>query len=387
MSFTIVVDENIPFARETFGRLGSLTLLPGRAIGPAEVRHADALLVRSVTRVGRALLDGSRVKFVGTATIGVDHVDTDYLSNQRIAFASAPGSNANSVAEYVIAALLLMAAEQGSRLEGAVIGVVGVGNVGSRVVAKAQALGMKCVLNDPPKQRATGDPKYLPLPQVLAEADYVTVHVPLEHEGPDATVGMCRNAFFAGMKPGACFINTSRGKVVDEVSLVQALDSGRIRFAVLDVWQNEPQIDPRTVAHTFLGTPHIAGYSFDGKVTATAMLYVDLCRYLGKQPELGLPDLLPPSHVPCLEVSACDSRGDEEVLRALIPSLYDIRKDDEALRRAVSAGEKRGIEFDLLRKNYPIRREFFNTTLVVPAERQSLAAKGQGLGFRVVARG
>ncbi len=383
MAFSIVVDENVPFARETFGRLGTVTLLPGRKIEAAEVRTTDVLIVRSVTRVNADLLDGSCIQFVGTATIGVDHVDTSYLARRGIGFASAPGSNANSVSEYITAALLLLASRQGTVVEGSKIGVVGVGNVGSRVVKKAQALGMTCLLNDPPKKRETGDPKYLPLEAALSEADYVTVHVPLERGGSDPTWAMCNDHLFRKMKPRACFLNSSRGQVVDEKALLRALDSGKIEAAVLDVWQNEPDIDPVTVARAFLGTPHIAGYSYDGKVTATVMLYDALCAHLGKIPDVDLTGLLPPSRIPRLELSNAATGEDEDILRSLIPQIYDIRKDDADLRRAAGAGDQRGKEFDLLRKRYPQRREFFNTTLVIPPARSSLRAKAQGLGFKV----
>lgn len=382
MALSIVVDENVPFARETFGRLGTVTLLPGRKIQASDVKSADALIVRSVTRVDEHLIDGSCVQFVGTATIGVDHIDTTYLTRRGIAFASAPGSNANSVSEYITAALLLLAARQATKLEGSKIGVVGVGNVGSRVVRKAEALGMTCLLNDPPKKRETGDSKYFPLDAVLAEADYVTVHVPLERGGPDPTWLMCNKEFFEKMKRGACFLNSSRGQVVDEESLLRALDFGGVQATVLDVWENEPNIDPLTVARVFLGTPHIAGYSYDGKVAATIMLYDALCTHLGTIPDVDLDGLLPPSPIPRLE-SGNDPEDDEEMLRRVIPLIYDIRKDDADLRRAAEAGDERGKQFDLLRKRYPQRREFFNTTLVIPAERPSFRAKAQGLGFKV----
>jgi len=382
MPLSIVVDENVPFARETFGRLGSVALVPGRKIGATEVRSANVLIVRSVTRVNADLIDGSCIQFVGTATIGVDHVDTSYLARRGIAFTSAPGSNANSVSEYVTAALLLLAFRQGKTLENSKIAVVGVGNVGSRVVKKAEALGMKCLLNDPPKKRETEDSKYLSLVTVLAEADYVTVHVPLERGGPDPTWAMCNDEFFRKMKPGACFLNSSRGQVVDEKALLAALDSGKVEEAVLDVWQNEPDIDPVTVDRVFLGTPHIAGYSYDGKVTATVMLYEALCAHLGRTPEIGLAGLLPPSPIPRIDLRD-ETGSDEDILRSVIPQIYDIRKDDADLRRAAAAENERGKEFDLLRKRYPQRREFFNTTLVIPADRSSLRAKAHGLGFEL----
>jgi erythronate-4-phosphate dehydrogenase len=381
MALSIVVDENVPYAAETFGQLGSVSLYPGRSISAAQVRDADVLIVRSVTRVDRGLLEGAAVKFVGTATIGFDHVDRGYLDAQGIDFVSAPGSNANSVSEYITAALLSMAARQGGRLEGKTLGVVGVGNVGSRVVGKAEALGLRCLLNDPPKQRETGDSKYVPLDAVLAESDIVTLHVPLLKEGPDRTLGMADEGFFARMRPQAWFLNSSRGRVVDEAALARALDSGRIALTALDVWQGEPDIDPATVARVFLGTPHIAGYSFDGKVAATVMLYEALCRQLGQAPEVGLADLLPKPPVPEIDLQTGPA-DDEEALRVAIRRIYDIAKDDRDLRQAMQAGERRGVEFDRLRKNYPKRREFQNTRILLASSRD-LEKKARGLGFQV----
>lgn len=381
MALSIVVDENVPYAAETFGRLGSVSLFPGRGITPAQVRTADALIVRSVTRVDRALLEDAAVRFVGTATIGFDHVDKRYLDERGICFVSAPGSNANSVSEYITAALLQMAARQSVRLEGRTLGVIGVGNVGSRVVDKSEALGLGCLLNDPPKLRESGDVRYLPLDKVLRESDVVTLHVPLNKEGPDKTLGMADDTFFAQMKRGAWFLNSSRGRVVDEAALARALDSGRIALAALDVWQNEPNIDPAMVDRVFLGTPHIAGYSFDGKVAATVMLYEALCHWLGGAPEVRLDELMPPPPVERIDLRQ-PPVDDEAALRLAISQIYDIQRDDRELRRASKAGEHRGAEFDRLRKNYPKRREFQNTTVLL-GRSPALERKARGLGFRV----
>jgi erythronate-4-phosphate dehydrogenase len=380
---SIVVDENVPCAVETFGALGTLRILPGRRISPHDVRDADVLIVRSVTRVDEALLGGSAVRFVGTATIGCDHIDVDYLKSRGIAFASAPGSNANSVAEYVVAALLLSARARQTTLEGATIAVIGVGNVGSRVVEKAGGLGMRCVLNDPPRRRQTGDPVFVSLPDALAKADYVTMHVPLLRGGPDRTAGMARDPFFHAMRRGAVFLNTSRGGVVDETALAAALDSGHVAQAILDVWQGEPDIDPKMVGRAFLATPHIAGYSFDGKVAATGMLYMALCHWV--HPELwvgagfGFEAASPPD-VPRLDFSG---RGDadEELLRSAVLAVYDIEEDDRALRQAMTEPD-RAARFDLLRKTYKQRWEFHHTTLVLPSDRDSLIRKAARLGFR-----
>ncbi len=338
----IVVDENVPYARETFGSLGSVTLVHGRKINPDHVRQADVLIVRSITRVNEDLLGGSRVRFVGTATIGVDHVDLGYLQRKGVAFYSAPGSNANSVSEYIVAALLLAADRTARRLEGCTIGVVGVGNVGSKVVQKAEALGMRCLLNDPPKQRETGDPKYLPLEALFRESDFISLHVPLERQGPDATINLAGTAFFRSLKPGSVFLNSSRGQVVDEAALKAALFDQRVRLAVLDVWQNEPGIDPDMARHAFLATPHIAGYSFDGKVAATGMLYEAVCSWLGQAPLVDWRGLMPPPPVPTVDLTGC-AGSEEDLLRtAVLACLRYSAGRSESARGGRGGGGARG---------------------------------------------
>jgi erythronate-4-phosphate dehydrogenase len=343
----------------------------------------DALIVRSVTRVGEPLLAGSSVKFVGTATIGCDHVDLDYLRWRGIAFASAPGSNATSVAEYVVAALLRSAAARQSSLEGSTMAVIGVGNVGARVVQKAEAIGMRCVLNDPPRQRASRDATFVGLEEAVADAEYVTLHVPLESTGPDATVGMAGRAFFDKMRAGGVFLNTSRGPVVDETALAVALDCGHLSHAVLDVWQSEPDIDVQMVTRVFLATPHIAGYSFDGKVRATIMIVQALGQWLDLPEDVDLSSVMPPSFRRVdLSQAASEGSHDEDLLRIAVSSAYDIAEDDRALRRAMSMPAP-GREFDLLRKNYRQRREFHHTTIVLPKLKEALKHKVRRLGFGV----
>jgi erythronate-4-phosphate dehydrogenase len=380
--FSILVDENVPYALESFGRLGRVRALPGRRITAADLEDAGVLIVRSVTRVDAALLGGSRVRFVGTATIGCDHVDLEYLRAQDIEFASAPGSNAISVAEYVMAALLESAHVRGATLEGATLAIVGVGNVGSSVAQRAAALGMRCLRNDPPRRRAGADPAYVDLADALPQADYVTLHVPLTREGPDATLDLAGPAFFQAMRPDAVFLNTSRGAVVDEAALAAAIESGRVSHTVLDVWRGEPAIDGKMVGRAFLATPHIAGYSFDGKVAATTMLYRAACRWLGRPDDLDLSPLLPPASVPHLDLTT-STGSDEEILRRALAAVYDIGEDDRALRQTLSAASP-ATEFDRLRKEYKRRRELRYTGLSLDPKRAALARKAAGLGFTVV---
>jgi len=379
-----VADENIPLAREAFETLGDVVTVPARQISPETVKDADLIAVRSVTRVGAELLAGARTRMVMTATIGFDHVDRDYLVSRGIGFASAPGSNATSVSEYVMTALCVLARKGLLTLAGSSIGVIGVGNVGSRVARMAEALGMTPVLNDPPLQRKTGDPKYRPLDEALA-CDVVTMHVPLTREGADATFHMCGDEFFKRMKPGgAVFLNTSRGAVVDSPALIRAVKSGYLRAVVLDVFENEPMIDPKLVAHAAIATPHIAGYSYDGKVNGTEMIYRAACTFLGKEPEWT--PRLPPPPVPV--ISFLEPTDDEEIVRQACTAVFDIMRDDVNLREAVAHREaERAAAFERLRADYPVRREFHNTTVILMKERPSPATRLSGLGFKVRSRG
>jgi len=382
----IIADENIPFVREACATLGEVTLVAGREVTRDTLRGADLFFCRSVTKINRALLEGTRVRFVGTATIGFDHVDREYLKQAGIAFASAPGSNANSVAEYIVAAMLVLARRGGFTLEGRTIGVVGVGNVGSRVVKKAEALGMRVLQNDPPLARATGDRRFLPL-DALLDADFITFHVPLTVAASvplaeDATHHMVDAAFLARMRPSAYLLNSSRGPVVDEAALKAALAERRLAGAVLDVWETEPAFDPDLLALAAIGTPHIAGYSFDGKVAATEMIYRAACEVVGVKPTWNPAAIMPPPGHPRLEIQ-CAGRPDEDVLREAVLTIYDIEADDRGLRQSPSAPAERAAWFDRLRKVYPERREFHNTTLMAPGASQGLGAKLAGIGFRV----
>lgn len=382
----IVADENIPYAREAFETLGEVRLVAGRKLTSDAVRDAQLLMIRSVTRVGPDLLDGAAVQFVGTATIGTDHVDESYLASRGIRFAAAPGSNADSVAEYITAALLVIAKRQRLPLAGRSLGVIGVGNVGGRVAVKARRLGLEVRLNDPPLQRRTGRPEFRPLNELM-DCDFLTLHVPFEKSGPDATWHLADEALLRRMKPGAVLINSSRGAVADNAALLKSLLSGHTQAAVLDVWEGEPEIRTDLLRRVALGTPHIAGYSFDGKVNGTVMLYRAACDFLGVPPTWDPAPLLPAPDVPSLVLCA-DGRSDEDVLREAVLAVYPIERDDAALRALEDAppGE-RGPLFDRLRRDYPRRREFPHTRVTVAgAEARRVAALTEtlhGLGFAV----
>jgi erythronate-4-phosphate dehydrogenase len=373
----IIADANIPFVKEAFSEFGSVTVVPGRQIGPDTVKDAAVLLVRSVTKVDESLLAGSGVKFVGTATIGCDHVDTRYLSDHAIGFAGAPGSNADSVADYLTAALLFFSRAGKRDLSKLTLGIVGAGNVGRRVLKRAQAMGMRCLRNDPPLKRLTQDEALLGLSDVLSESDIISLHVPLYADGPDATAGMVNSGFLSRMKDGAVLINTSRGKVIDEAAL--KLMRGRLGGFAADVWDNEPSINPETLSCADLATPHIAGYSFDGKIRGTAMIHSAACAFFSHKPEWNADRHT--GIIPCDTIDVSESRSP---LYKAVKTACDVSRDDARLRRIVAlAFEKRAGYFDSLRKNYPLRREFGCHEVVCGKNQLAAANILQGIGFLV----
>jgi len=379
----IVIDRDIPFAETMFSGRADVVAIPCDAITPDSVKNADALIVRSPTKVDEKLLACSRVGFVGTATSGIDHVDREYLDRRGIAFAHAPGCNAESVAEYVVAALVELSARFGFGLAGMSIGVVGVGNVGSRVARKAAALGMRVLLNDPPLEREKGGKEFIGLRDAL-RADIVTFHVPLERAGPDPTFHMLNAGRIDAMRTGSIVLNTARGGVVDAASLLGALDAGRLRAAVIDVWEGEPAIDPRAVGKATISTAHIAGYSADGKVRGASMMYEALCEWKQWQRTWVAPpdSLTAPSRA---EIMIDDSDDDDrKVLRRLVTTCCPIMRDDADLRKITGLPEgERSRHFIGLRNNYPPRREFSAYTVTVGPDRVPLVRTLQGLGFSV----
>ena len=360
LPLNIVADENIPYVQDAFETVGRVKLVPGRTIRPSTLIDAHILLVRSVTKVNRQLLENASIQFVGTATAGLDHVDVEYLESKNIAFASAQGGNANSVAEYVIAALLGISERQGLTLAGKTIGIVGAGNIGQLVESKAESLGMTVVLNDPPLAQKTAHPKYRPLEETLA-CDIVTLHVPLTFEGRFKTFHLFDHDLLSHLKPTTIFINTSRGEVVDNGALLKRLQQKTLGATVLDVWESEPEINWDLFKLVCLGTPHIAGYSLDGKAQGTFRLYHALCQHL------DLPESWRPSHsLPLPTLPRVDLEGKnrthEQILAGLISKIYDLQADHRRMAQLLKfPPEKRPVEFDRLRKSYPIRREFYHT--------------------------
>jgi len=386
----IVADENIPLVQAAFGQLGDIHLLPGRALGPKDVAAADVLLVRSVTQVNEALLGGSRVRFVGSATIGTDHIDSAFLAARGIAFAHAPASNADSVVEYVLAALFHLAVERNTSLRGRTLGIVGCGNIGGRLARRAPALGLRVLMNDPPlagaAERIGESHDFVPLGRILEEADMVTVHVPLTLDGPFATYHLLDEAALRRMKPGAWLINTSRGAAVSNKALKAALLGGWPATAVLDVWEGEPMPDPALVRLAALATPHIAGYSYDGKVLGTLMLYRALTEYLGRPASWDAEQALAGTPEDRLNLEAPPPAAETPWLASIVRSMYALADDDARMRHLLDLPlSEGGAWFTDLRKHYPRRRTFSRHTLPeadLPAAYRVAVQVGLGIAWR-----
>jgi len=382
----IVADANIPFVKQAFSSLGQVETCEGRGLTAEHLAGADILLVRSVTAVNASLLAHSKVKFVGSATIGVDHVDQDYLDNHAIVFANAPGSNATSAAEYVVAALLLTAQRQGFLLQEKSVGIIGCGNVGSRVLKRLTDLGVKCLVNDPPRAVNNTDLHYVSLEEVLT-ADIVTVHTPLTKQGIYKTYHLFNEQNFSVLKSNAIFINTSRGGVVDEMALKSIIHKRPDLTLILDVWENEPSIDMDLLKSVSIATPHIAGYSIDGKVRGTEMIYAAACRkyehtsqWDATQADLPLPATIDLTKAQVLS----QNLGQDQLLAQAVLSAYDILQDDANLRKLIGMPSiERADYFDKLRKNYAIRREFTNHRVRIPSEHKELSNKLKALGFNL----
>jgi erythronate-4-phosphate dehydrogenase len=379
----IVVDAAIPYAEQILSGLGDVTLLPGRDMDAAGVRAADVLVVRTVTRVDSALLSGSNVRFVATATSGTDHVDLEFLDRAGIGFAAAGGCNARAVAEYVLSGLCALAQQQELDLRGKRAGIIGCGHVGTMVEKLLQACGITCLVNDPPLQaQRPGDRDWRELDEVL-EADIVSLHVPLVRTGAHPTLNMVDSEFLARLGNDVIFINTSRGEVVDETALCAFLDTHPRAAAVLDVWCNEPAINTALLSRARVGTPHIAGYSSDAKLRATCMVYEQLKTFLGiTAPAPPLPTL-PVVRAGNLRLS--DWQDEMEAIAMAVLGSYDIRSDSASLQRILELpGEQRDGYFDALRNQYPVRREFPAMRVELDHCPESLAGRLSALGFQTV---
>ena len=374
----IVADENIPLIEEFFADFGEIRRLPGRQINRADVHDADVLLVRSVTKVDRELLEGSAVRFVGTCTIGTDHLALDYFQQSGIHWSSAPGCNARGVVDYVLGSLLTLAEIEGADLTQRTYGVIGAGEVGGRLVNVLRSLGFNVLVCDPVRAAAEGG-DYVSLEHVIEQCDVLSLHTPLDRTGDYPTWHLLDQQRLEQLKPGTWLINASRGPVVDNAALREVLLDREDLQAVLDVWEGEPEVDVELAELCVLATPHIAGYSLDGKQRGTAQIYQALCAHLGQPASIQLSDLLPEPWL--AEVNLNASTDPAWALATLCRSVYDPRRDDADFRRSlVGTVEEQRKAFDLLRKHYPDRREIDGLKVRISGESAALQTLVTSLG-------
>ncbi len=374
----ILCDENIFSAKEAFEKFGKVTLLPGRFISNSLLKNTDVLLVRSVTEVNESLLKNTAVKFVGTATIGTDHIDEQYLSAKNIFFTNAKGCNSNAVAEYVFSALFYLAKEKKISLINKSFAVIGYGNIGSRVAKIAGRLGMNVLLNDPPLEEMGVKTNFVSIDKAL-KADIVTLHVPLTKEGKHKTLHLINYEKLKLLKENAVLINASRGAVVNNNDLNKVLEKKNI-FTVLDVWEDEPQINTSLLNKVSLATPHIAGYSLEGKLNGTKMMFDNLKKFfnLNLNWNIRLPE------IKNNKIIFEDLSSFEKSVYGVIKDVYNIESDDKTLRKIIKLDKKQtGEYFDMLRKNYPYRREFTNYFVKTNNMKQQYKKALQSLRFNL----
>lgn len=372
----IVCDNKIPFLRGVLEPYAEVVYLPGRETTPEVVRDADAVITRTRTKCDAALLEGSSVKVIATATIGYDHIDTAWCEEHGIVWRNAPGCNSWSVKQYIATVLCTLARRHGLELAGMTLGVVGVGNVGSKVAEAAALLGMRVLLCDPPRARREGEKAFVSLDEIIAGCDIITLHVPLSREGEDATWHLFDAARLASLRPGQFLINSSRGPVVDNAALKAALQQKRLRGAVLDVWEGEPEPDRGLMDLLDIATPHIAGYSADGKANGTMASVRTVASVLGLPLTQWRPEEIPAPPQPLRFRLEAAGKSRQQVLSEALLHTYDPLTDDRALRADPAS-------FEQLRGDYPVRREPTAFTLDLQDGSPELAETLSAIGFTV----
>ena len=337
----IVIDDKIPYIKETISKLTNRAVyIPGNMIGNDDIRDADALIIRTRTHCDAQLLKGSNVKFVATATIGYDHIDTNFMEQAGIKWINCPGCNASSVAQYIDAVLTLIKTEKHIDIQKQTIGIVGCGHVGRKVVEVARRKGMNILVCDPPRSDAEGEKGFVSMEQIAKEADIITFHVPLTKEGRYPTYHLANETLFDSLSKRPIIINSSRGAVVDNDALLYAINYNKVKDAVIDTWENEPNINKELLKRVWIGTPHIAGYSADGKTNADNMVISALCEFFS----LPMQPAICPPEIPNADL--CPKNEDERTLFFYnpIPESNKLKLEPE--------------KFEWFRNNYPLRREY-----------------------------
>lgn len=348
----ILIDENMPYAKELFSQLGDVILKPGRSLTAEDLVDIDALMIRSVTKVNAELIaKANKLKFVGTATAGMDHVDQELLKEKNIFFTAAPGCNKVGVAEYVFSIMMVLAQQQGFSVFNKTVGIIGAGQVGSYLQTCLEGIGIKVLINDPIKQ-AQGDARsFTDLETLLETADVISLHTPITKSGAYPTHHLINESILDQLRGDQILINAARGPVVDNEALKRRLMKNDGFIAALDVFEYEPDVDMELLPLLAFATPHVAGYGLEGKARGTTMIFNSYCEFLGNPLTAAASELLPIAPIPQLKL---ETTWDEATLHNLTQIIYDVRKDDALFRREI---HKPG-SFDQMRKDYWDRREY-----------------------------
>jgi erythronate-4-phosphate dehydrogenase len=371
----IIIDNKIPYIKGALEPFAEVVYLPGNQTTGAVVKDADALVTRTRTLCNRETLEGSRVKFIATATIGFDHIDTAWCKAAGIEWVNAPGCNAESVNQYMASALFSWSRRKNSALSGKTIGIVGVGQVGSRVAKTCETLGMKVLLNDPPRERAERSSHFVSLQQIQQQADIISFHVPLNMDGIDRTHHLADESFLNLLKKKPLLINTCRGEVFETKDIYSAVTQGDISGIIIDCWENEPQMDRELLRVADFGTPHIAGYSRDGKANGTRSSVRAISQFFKLGIDNWEPDGIDPPANPLIKLDG-RHQNEESILAQAVLSSYAIENDDAALRDNPST-------FEELRGDYPVRREFTSYSINATGIESNILNKLNILGFKI----
>ena len=371
----ILIDENMPYAEELFSQLGEVILKPGRTLTADDLVDVDALMIRSVTKVDEALLSkANKLRFVGTATAGMDHVDQALLEQRGIFFTAAPGCNKVGVAEYVVSVLMVLSQQHGFSIFEKTVGIIGAGQVGTYLSECLTGMGINVLLNDPPKQAEGDSREFTPLDELLSKADVITLHTPITTDGEWPTHHLINEQVLESLRGDQILINAARGPIVDNAALKARLQKQDGFIAALDVFEFEPQVDMDLLPLLAFATPHVAGYGLEGKARGTTMIFNSYCEFIESSAFANPSTLLPIAPIPKVIL---ERAWDEATLFNLIQLVYDVRKDDAQFRREIG---QQGA-FDLMRKNYWDRREYSAITLV--GDELSNLAPLEKLGFRI----
>lgn len=372
----IIIDDKIPYIKDVFEPFADVIYMQGDKINNHLCKNADALIIRTRTFCNKSLLSGTKVKFIATATIGYDHIDTDFCLRNGIQWTNAPGCNAKSVEQYIASALFSFSMKKRFRLKDKKVGIIGVGNVGKNIEQFCKTLGIKTLLNDPPRERMEGKNEFVDLKNICDEADIITFHVPLILTGQDKTFQMVNKNFIENLKKKPLLINSCRGEVFETQTIKEALKKDKISGFIADCWENEPNIDKELLALSDYGTPHIAGYSRDGKATGTKMAVNAINNFFNLGFGNWEPENIEPAKETVIQLDGLQRR-DESIISEAILSTYDIENDDETLKRDPSFFEK-------LRGEYPVRREFTSYKIKPVNIKKELLEKIEKIGFQIL---